>query len=144
MANDEGKKDIVYPKWGASVLIALDPDEAPAFRAPAGTRLAFEGQLDQALYVYVAQIADADKTVTILWPHNGGSMLLPAGEPVRIPSHNRWLVTTARSHVRVVAAPRTLTRAEIAAELGGKEPPPGSVTTKGGEHQEDEPTPDDG
>jgi hypothetical protein len=125
MADDSS---IRYP-WQLDVLVELSPDKAEGYHVPAGTKVALEGSLEAAAYLYVAQVEDGTKFVSVLYPPSGDPPVTPAAARVRCPPEG-YAVTTARGFVRAVGAPGPLTRAQIAELCGGREPPPGTSTTK--------------
>jgi len=125
MADSSGVR---FP-WQLEVLFELGDDKAEGYHVPPGTKVALEGRLDQAAYLYVAQVEDGTKFVSVLYPQSGDPPLTPAGERVRCPPEG-YAVTTARGFVRAVGAASPLTREQIAALCGGREPPPGTSTTK--------------
>ncbi len=114
--------------WTLDILVQLSDDAVEGYVVAAGTRIAFEGKLDAPSYVYLVQL-DATQYVTVIYPQGGASVQAPAGDPARVPADG-WAVAAIDGRARVVGSPVPLTRDQIAALAGGREPPPG--TDKGG------------
>jgi hypothetical protein len=139
--NDEknAKTDVTRLPWGLGVLLEMTNDDVEGYEAPLGTKLAFEGPLEQASYLYIAQIQVVEeagqkiKLVKVLWPAHGASEQFAPGPSVRVPSGGAWAITDIPGAlVRVVASASPATVSDIAKALGGREPPPGTGTKVGG------------
>jgi hypothetical protein len=108
--------------WTMDVVLQLDNEGVEAYLADPGTRVAFTGALEAPTYVYVVQ-KDADDYVRVLYPADGAAVQFPAGPAVRVPAEG-WARTVSAGVVRVIGAPGPVTRDQIAALAGGREPPP--------------------
>jgi len=127
MANDAS--DAARLPFQLDVLHELTGDAAQQYEVPAGVKVALEGALPDARYLYLVQIDHDTKYVTILSPAHGDPPSTPPGALVRVPDEG-WVITPARGRVAIVGGVQPLTRDAIAALAGGREPPPG--TTKMG------------
>ncbi|WP_437712459.1 hypothetical protein WMF45_43215 [Sorangium sp. So ce448] len=115
-------------RWNLLVLVnhAIKNLSAAAvenFTAPAGTKIAFEGKIDQNAYVYLVQVAEPSRTVT-RYPAEGETIQVTAGEATRIPAEG-WLVVPTKGRIFAFSSPNPLSHEEIVAALDGREPPPG-------------------
>jgi hypothetical protein len=108
--------------WTMDIVLQLDNEGVETYVADAGVRVAFAGALEAATYVYLVQ-KDADDYVRVLYPAEGGAVQFPAGPAVRVPAEG-WARTVSTGVVRVIGAPGPVTREQIAALAGGREPPP--------------------
>ncbi|WP_437926365.1 hypothetical protein WMF37_46205 [Sorangium sp. So ce291] len=122
--------DLHRLRWNLSVLVSHAVKNLPAaavenFMAPAGTKIAFEGKIDQDAYVYLVQVAEPSQSVTT-YPVDGEAIQVKAGETTRIPAEG-WLVTPTRGRIFVFSSPNPLSHKEIVAALDGRDPPPGQA-----------------
>ncbi|XXY16337.1 hypothetical protein WME88_49680 [Sorangium sp. So ce216] len=117
-------------RWNLSVLVRHAVKNLPAaavenFMAPAGTKIAFEGKIDQDAYVYVVQVAEPSQTVTT-YPVEGEAIQVKAAGTTRIPAEG-WLVTPTKGTIFAFSSPTPLSHKEIVAALDGRDPPPGQA-----------------
>lgn len=120
-------------RWALLVLVGgatknLSPAAAEKFRAPADTKIAFEGTVDQDAYVYVVQVAEPGRTVTT-YPLDGEVIHAKANEITRIPA-KAWLVVPTQGRLLAFSSPNPLSRNEIVAALAGRDAAPGQADHK--------------
>ncbi|MDI1450626.1 DUF4384 domain-containing protein [Polyangium sp. 6x1] len=95
--------------WGYALLSEMRDDAMNEFDVEAGTKVAIEGELDRLAYVYVVQIAAADRSVEILYPPKGGARRMRPGTRTRIPGGSGWIVTTKKGKIRTIASSAPIT-----------------------------------
>ncbi|MGK3969326.1 hypothetical protein WMF38_34950 [Sorangium sp. So ce118] len=115
-------------RWNLSVLVSHAIKNLPAaavenFMAPAETKVAVEGKIDQDAYVYLVHVAEPSRTVTT-YPVEGEAIQVKAGETTRIPAEG-WLVTPTKGRILAFSSPNPLSLGEIVAALDGRDPRPG-------------------
>lgn len=120
-------------RWALSVLVGnttknLSAAASEKFLAPASTKIAIEGTVEQDAYVYLAQVAEISRTIT-MYPLDGDAIHAKAGEATRIPA-NGWLVTPTQGKILAFSSPTPLRRKEIVAALAGRDPAPGQAGHK--------------
>ncbi|WP_437742215.1 hypothetical protein WMF39_42645 [Sorangium sp. So ce1504] len=98
------------------------------FLAPANTKIAFEGTVEQDAYVYLVQVAEITRIITT-YPLDGEAIHAKTGEATRIPATG-WLVTPTQGKILAFSSPTPLRRKEIAAALAGRDPAPGQAGHK--------------
>ncbi|WP_437527564.1 hypothetical protein WME79_43050 [Sorangium sp. So ce726] len=120
-------------RWALSVLVGdttkkLSAAATEKFVAPANTKIAFKGTVEQDAYVYLVQVAESSRAVTT-YPLDGEAIHAKAGEATRIPATG-WLVTPTQGKVLAFSSPTPLRRKEIVAALAGRDPAPGQAGHK--------------
>ncbi|WP_437831014.1 hypothetical protein [Sorangium sp. So ce1153] len=106
----------------------LSAEAVTGFLAPAGTKIAFEGQVDGDAYVYLVHIAEPSRVITT-YPADGETIRATAGETKRVPATG-WFVVPTPGKLLVLSSLRVLSRKEIADALDGRHPKPGVATEK--------------
>jgi hypothetical protein len=112
------------------ILHELSGDAAQQYEVPQGVKVALEGALPDARYLYLVQVDHETKYVTVLHPPHGDPSSTPPGALVRVPEEG-WVITPGRGRVAIVGGLEPLSREAIAEIAGGREPPPGTIKVGG-------------